>query len=79
MERYVLAKAREEQKLTAYRFYVADMLQMIAENTARFVGKGGRYTKTSYRELIQPPKHEETDARKIVDTLTKKMGLIKNA
>lgn len=47
---------------------------MIAENTARSAGKGGKYTTVSYRDLFAK-KEPRKDAKTIAAEVTKKLGL----
>lgn len=48
-----------------YRFYYADALQIIADNTSHV--EGGRYLTKSLRELIYPPPPEPTETRSCLE------------
>lgn len=49
--RYVLYKIKKEAKQTLYKSYVANCLQGIVTNTARF--SGGTVVNKSYKETVQ--------------------------
>ena len=56
---------KRERELYAYRVYVTDALQMIAENTAPQAakytgGKAGRYLAKRWADLDKPAPPEET-------------------
>lgn len=74
--RYAVAKINENRKQMACRFYLADVLAMVAENTARLVGEGGKYTKSSLKDKIVPIKESPVeDALTMARALAIKMGL----
>lgn len=52
------------QREEAYRFFIADGIKFLTENTADLI-KGGKYLSKELREIIYPkPKEEEpTEAR----------------
>lgn len=42
-----------------YRYYLTDVLNAIAQNTAK--AYGGTYMKTSYRDIVEPHEAEEVE------------------
>lgn len=65
--RYVAARARTESALRAYRFYIADNVRVIGQNTANFVGEHGAYYPTRFEELLNPAEEPEEDTRSCVE------------
>lgn len=63
--RYVVSKANDKAKETAYRVYVTDTLKMMLENTATVVsqsGGSGKFIEARYFDVINPkPKDERTE------------------
>lgn len=72
---YVSAKANVERRDELYQYHISSVLCMIAENTAKIVGDGGRYSAKDYYDIIKKPIEEKRTGREIVDDLASKMGL----
>ena len=72
--RYVCSKLEQINKEQAYRFYIANAVQMISENTARAVS-GGRYISMSLADLLNPQPVEERDGLDIAKEIAAKVGL----
>jgi len=60
--RYVLARMEEENRAETYRFYVTDVLQAIAHNTASIVA-GGLSMNKRYFELLHNEQKQEADVQ----------------
>lgn len=66
--RYVTARAHSEGTLRAYRYYIADNIRVIGQNTANFVGQYGVYYPTRFEDLISAPAEApEADDRSCVE------------
>lgn len=61
--RYCLARHEEKQQGKAYRVYVTDALQIVAENTARFAG--GKHLERRYIDVITPKKEDTRTGEEI--------------
>jgi hypothetical protein len=74
--RYVLARFRREQREEAYRFYVAEGIRFVSENTTHsaFDG-GGRYLNLKLYDILYPPKQDTRTAEDIINHV--KQGLAK--
>lgn len=73
---YLAARANAENREQLYQYHISNVLCMIAENTARFVGDGGKYsTKTFYEIISKPPVEEKRSGREIITELASKIGL----
>ena len=71
------ARAATEDREQLYQYHISNVLCMIAENTARLVGDGGRYCTMTFYEIMQKP-HEEKPkrtGREIVADIASRMGL----
>ena len=62
--RYVRAKFAERQEVKAYRIYVSDSLQAIAQNTARF--NGGSIIKRRFADLV----YQKTEIHSSAEIIT---------
>ena len=58
-----------------FRYHVSSVLCMIAENTARMVRDGGRYSTMDLFELLHMDHGTDKTGQQLVDELAKKMGL----
>ena len=72
--RYVHAKLADDEKSRAYRFYATDVLKMIAENTARFMG--GTSPTKRYYEIVVPPVIETRTSEEIITGIKDKIQKI---
>ena len=66
---------RKEMEEKAYRFYVANCLQVITKNTAMV--SGGNYIPKSLNEILNPPKEETRSKQEIINTLKAKCDRIR--
>ena len=66
---------RKETEEKAYRFYVANCLQVITKNTA--MASGGNYISKSLNEILNPPKEETRSKQEIINTLKAKCDRIR--
>ena len=66
---------RKEMEEKAYRFYVANCLQVMAKNTAML--SGGNYIPKSLNEILNPPKEETRSKQEIINTLKAKCDKIR--
>ena len=67
--RYVIARSTLNAREMAYRFYIAEGVKMIAENTARSVG--GMMFSKSFNDIMNPPKEETRTPKDIIDKIKK--------
>lgn len=51
--------------------YVSDLLQIIAENTARY--SGGKHIETRLVDILYPPKKETRTKEQIIDLIKGKL------
>ena len=65
---------QKEQRELAYRIYVSDTLQIIAENTARFV-EGGKHPTKRYFDVAYKNTQKEEEAEDIINKY-KTLGLV---
>lgn len=65
---------QKEQRELAYRIYVSDTLQIIAENTARFA-EGGKYPTKRYFDVAYKNTQKEEKAEDIINKY-KTLGLV---
>ena len=77
MIEYFLANYRQENKEELYRNYISECLRYI--NTSIAKRHGGNYFKKSYQDTVRasfkPPKKQKP-AKKIIEDVTKKAGLV---
>lgn len=64
---------RKEMEEKAYRFYIANCLQVITKNTA--MASGGNYISKSLNEILNPPKARSK--QEIINTLKAKCDRIR--
>lgn len=72
--RYVVLRYKNEQRELAYRIYVTDTLQIIAENTARFA-EGGKYPTKRYYDNVYGNGQTVEKAEDIINKY-KTLGLV---
>lgn len=72
--RYVVLRWQKEQQKLAYRIYITDALQSIAENTAKMVD-GGKYLNKRYYDVISTNIQKEEKAENIIKRF-KTLGLV---
>lgn len=65
---------QKEQRELAYRIYITDALQAIAENTAKMVD-GGKYLNKRYYDVISTNIQKEEKAEDIINKY-KTLGLV---
>lgn len=65
---------QKEQRKLAYRIYISDTLQIIAENTARLT-EGGKYPTKRYFDVAYKNAQKEEKAEDIIDKY-KTLGLV---
>lgn len=70
---HCISSFQKEQEEKAYRIYITDALQAIAENTQRFAG-GMKMNKRFYDIIAKPQKHEEETADEIILRLKGKIN-----
>lgn len=66
---------RKETEEKAYRFYIANCLQVMTKNTAML--SGGNYIPKSLNEILNPPKEETRSKQEIINTLKAKCDRIR--
>ena len=66
---------RKETEEKAYRFYVANCLQVMTKNTA--MASGGNYISKSLYEILNQPKEETRSKQEIINTLKAKCDRIR--
>ncbi|MBO5969489.1 MAG: hypothetical protein J6S14_13430 [Clostridia bacterium] len=65
-----MARFNQHQREMAYRFYVADCLRIITENTAKSVG--GAYVTVKFSDVIDPkPADTRTGAEIAADVINR--------
>lgn len=72
--RYATSRIAEYNREVAYRVYMTDCLQIIAENTAKFVGGrcvGARFYDVVYKHDVEPT----VPVKEIVNDVVKSAGL----
>lgn len=72
--RYVVLRWQKERQMLAYRIYITDALQTIAENTAKMVD-GGKYLPKRYYDVISNNVQKEEKAEDIINKY-KTLGLV---
>lgn len=70
--RYCLARYEENQQSKAYRVYVTDALQIVAENTER--SAGGKHLERRYIDVITPKKEDTRTGEEIREHMKKVLG-----
>ena len=66
---------QKEQRELAYRIYISDTLQIIAENTARRLVEGGKYPTKRYIDVAFRNTQKEEKAEEIIEKY-KTLGLV---
>lgn len=66
---------RKEMEEKAYRFYIANCLQVITKNTA--MASGGNYISKLLNEILNPPKEETRSKQEIIKALKVKCDKIR--
>lgn len=60
---------KRQGEAEAFRFYVTDCLQIMAENTAKFAG--GRYMTMRFADIVDPPKEDTRTPEEIIEKIKK--------
>lgn len=68
-----MARLEKQAKANAFRIYVTDALQVIAENTAKI--NGGKTLKKRYYDLLHPQPVDNRSGEEIALDVIKKLGL----
>jgi hypothetical protein len=70
---HILQTLEAERKETLYRYYVTDVLQVIAENTSK---NGGMRMNVRYCDLLKNKPQDNRSGKEIAADVIRKAGLI---
>lgn len=72
-QRYAVARFLEKQRDNAYRFYLADCLRIISQNTANY--GGGSYINQSLADILTPKPKDDRSGEEIAYDVIKMAGI----
>lgn len=73
MMRYITSVFRQRQEQAVYRFYIAECLRIMTDNTAR--SAGGHTMTAKYSDIIDPKPVETKKAEDIVVDIFTRAGI----